>query len=87
MKGLWKQRQTITAIVFWVLFLGSIAFVRSFPALDMVWVFGGYLFLLVVAVFSLIQTFRDHKERGQFSYRGVPRWLGRFLSENENSHR
>jgi hypothetical protein len=87
MTGLWKHRQTITAIVFWGLFLGSIAFVRRFPGLDTAWVFAGYLFLSGVAVFSLIQTFRDHKERGQFSYRGVPRWLSRFLSENENNHR
>jgi threonine/homoserine/homoserine lactone efflux protein len=86
MKTLWKHRQTITAIVFWMLFLGSFAFSHHYPGLDTVWVSGAYLFLFAVAVFSLIQTFRDHKEKGQFSYRGVPRWLTRFLGGDKNNH-
>lgn len=83
MAGLWKHRQSITAVAFWVLFLGSFAFRNRYKTLDTVWVSGAYLFLFIVAVFSVVQTFRDRKKTGQFSYRGVPRWLIRFLGGDD----
>ncbi|MFZ0992127.1 MAG: hypothetical protein WBL97_19105 [Candidatus Sulfotelmatobacter sp.] len=51
--------------------------------MDTIWVSGAYLFLFIVAVFSVVQTFRDRKKTGQFSYRGVPRWLTRFLGGDD----
>jgi hypothetical protein len=80
---LWKHRQWITAVVFWVLFLGSFALINRYPTLDTIWVSAACLFLFIVAVFSVIQTFRDRKETDQFSYRGVPRWLTRFLGGDD----
>jgi hypothetical protein len=70
------NRSWIPGIVFWVLFLGSLAFGKRYPWLDAVWYWAWMLFLLVVAVYSVKQIFSNrHETGGVVGYRGVPRWV------------
>jgi hypothetical protein len=70
------NRSWIPGIVFWVLFLGSLAFGKRYPWLDAVWYWAWMLFLLVVAVYSVKQIFSNrHETGGVVGYRSVPRWV------------
>jgi len=83
MKRRW--RSWIPGIVFWVLFLVSLALGRRYPWLDTVWYGAWMLFLGVVAVFSVAQIFMNRHENGGYvGYRGVPRWVVRLFGDDEN---
>jgi hypothetical protein len=70
------HRSWIPGIVFWVLFLGSLALGKRYPWLDAVWYWAWMFFLLVVGLYAVTQIFRNRHETGGFvGYRGVPRWV------------
>jgi hypothetical protein len=70
------NRSWIPGIVFWVLWLGSLALGERYPWLDNVWYWAWMLFLLVVSVYGVTQIFRNRNETGGVvGYRGVPRWV------------
>lgn len=70
------SRRWIPGIVFWVLFLGSLALDDRHPWVHTVWVVAWLLFFFVMAVFAGIQIFRHrHDTGGVVGYRGgVPSW-------------
>ena len=78
------KHTTIAAIVFWAIFIGSFGLYKRYPVVDTVWVVVGRLFIPALAVFTLIKAFRDHGKSGKFSYQGLPRWLERFLIDEED---
>jgi hypothetical protein len=70
------NRSWIPALVFWVLFLGSLALGKHYPWLDTVWYWAWMLFLLMVGLYAVTQIFGSRHETGGFvGYRGVPRWV------------
>jgi hypothetical protein len=70
------NRSWIPGIVFWVLFLGSLALGKRYPWLDAAWYWAWMLFLVVVGVYAVAQIFSNRHETGGFvGYRGVPRWV------------
>jgi hypothetical protein len=70
-----KYRRWIPGVVFWVLFVGSLAFSRRYPWLDTMWYAAWMLFLIIVAVCATLQILRNrHETGGLVGYRGVPRW-------------
>ena len=70
-----KYRSWIPGIVFWTLFLGSLALDRRYRWVDAIWNAVWLLFLLVLAVCATVQIFRNRNESGGYiGYRGVPRW-------------
>ena len=70
------NRSWIPGIVFWVLFLGSLALGKRYPWLDAVWYWAWMLFLLVVGVYAMTRIFGNrHETGGVVGYRGVPRWV------------
>jgi hypothetical protein len=58
------NRRWIPGIVFWVLFLGSLALNEHHPWVDTVWVAAWLFFLIVVAVIALVQGFRHRHDTG-----------------------
>jgi hypothetical protein len=71
-----KYRNWIPGIVFWTLFLGSLALGRHYPWVDSVWNAAWLMFLLVVAICATVGVFRKRAEsQGYVGYRGVPRWV------------
>jgi hypothetical protein len=75
-----KYRSWIPGIVFWILFLGSIAFGRRFRWVDTIWNLAWLLLLFVIAVCATFEIFRNrHKAGGYVGYRGVPRWVVTFF--------
>ena len=81
------KRTTIASIVFWVLFIGSFGLYKRYPLVDTVWVFVGRLCILALAVFTLVKAYLDHGKTRAFSYQGYPRWLERFLMDEEDRPR
>ena len=74
---MWKRyRSWIPGIVFWVLFLGSLALGRHYPWVDSVWNAAWLVFLLVVAICATVGVFGNRgRSQGYVGYRGVPRWV------------
>jgi len=69
------SRKWIPGIVFWVLFLGSIALDRRHPWVRTVWVAVWFLFLVFIAAVAVVQIFRHREDTaGIISHRGVPAW-------------
>jgi len=77
------RRTTAVSIVFWIGFIASLGVYKYFPVIDTVWVIALRLVLLALAVFTLIRAFRHHTTTGEFSYQGYPKWLLRFLIDEE----
>jgi hypothetical protein len=78
------NRSWIPGIVFWVLFLGSLALGTRYPWLDSVWYIAWMLFLVVVGVCAVVQIFRNRHETGGYvGYRGVPRWVVTFFGDDD----
>lgn len=78
-------RRWIPAIAFWVLFAVSFAFYGRYPWLDTLWYAAYVLFVFFLAVFSVVQICRHRHEMTTISYQGLPRWLERFLlDENDD---
>ena len=70
------SRRWIPGIVFWVLFLGSIALDRHHPWVRTVWVAAWLLILVGVAAVAVVEIFRHREDTAGFiSYRGVPGWV------------
>lgn len=83
--GLKKYRTWIPGIVFWVLFLACIGLYRRYRWVDLVWNAAWMLLLVVLAVWSVVEAFRNrHKRAGYLGYRGVPRWVVRFFGGDSN---
>jgi hypothetical protein len=71
-----KYRSWIPGIIFWVLFLGSLALGKRHWWVDMVWNAVWLAFLAVVAICAVVGIFRNRSECGGYlGYRGVPRWV------------
>jgi len=71
-----KYRSWIPGVVFWILFVGSLAFSKRYPWLDAAWIAAWMLFLVIVGVYATLQIFRKrHESGGVVGYRGVPRWV------------
>ncbi len=69
------HRGWIPGIVFWVLFLGSLALGRRYWWVDAVWNVAWLLFLAAVAICAAVGIFRNRDKSGSYmGYRGVPRW-------------
>lgn len=51
------NRSWIPGIVFWVLFLGSLALAERHPWLDTIWYAAWMLFLLVVGAYAVTRSF------------------------------
>ena len=80
-----RWRSWIPGIVFWLLFLVSLALGKRYLWLDTVWYGAWMLFLVVIAVFSVVQIFRKRDEMsGYVGYRGVPRWVVRLFGDDES---
>jgi hypothetical protein len=76
------NRRWIPGIVFWVLFLGSLALNEHHPWVDTVWVAAWLLFLIVVAVIALVQAFRHRHDTGDvISYRGTSGWVATLFGD------
>lgn len=78
------KRTTIATILFWSLFVGSFGLYKRYPLVDTIWVVTGRLCILALAVFTLVKAYKDHGKTGTFSYQGYPRWLLRFLIDEED---
>jgi hypothetical protein len=81
------MRKWVPAIIFWTLFAVSMGLYNRYPWLDTVWYAAAELFLIVVAVYSVIHIFRHRHETTTISYRGIPRWLARFSSDEKDHDR
>jgi len=78
-----KYRNWIPGLVFWALFLISIALGRRYPWLDTIWYAAWMLFLIIVAVYGVLEMFRNRHDTAQYvGYRGVPRWVVRFFGDD-----
>jgi hypothetical protein len=78
------KRTTIFGISFWALFLASAALSARYRWLDTAWLFACILFGIIASVFSVGEMFRNHRVSGEYIYyRGVPRWMRRFLVDDE----
>ena len=78
------RRTTIFGIVFWTLFLASAALSVRYRWLDTAWLFACILFGIIASVFSIVEMFRNHRVSGEYIYhRGVPRWMRRYLVDDE----
>jgi hypothetical protein len=76
------NRRWIPGIVFWVLFLGSLALDEDHPWVDTVWVAAWLLFLIVAAVIVLVQPFRHRGDSGGvISYRGTSGWVASLFGD------
>jgi len=70
------NRSWIPGIVFWALLLVSLGLYERYPWVDTVWYGAWMLFLLVIAVYAVVQIFSNRQEAGGYvGYRGVPRWV------------
>jgi hypothetical protein len=70
-----KYRSWIPGIVFWILFLASLALSKRHWWIDTAWNAVWFGLLLVLAVASVVQMFRNrHDQENRFASRGVPRW-------------
>jgi hypothetical protein len=81
-----RWRSWVPTIIFWVLFLASLALGKRYPWLDTVWYAAWMLFLLVVAIAAAIDIFRYRDAPGGYiGYRGVPRWAVRLFGGGDDS--
>jgi hypothetical protein len=81
-----KWRSWIPGIVVWTWLLVSIALVKRYPWVDVVFNGAWMLLLLVVAVASVIHVFRHrHEAGGLVGYRGVPRWVVTLFGGDDQS--
>ena len=77
-----RNRRWIPGIVFWVLFLGSIALDEQHPWVRTVWVAAWLLFLIIVALIAIVQIFRHrHDTGGVMSYRGASGWVATLFGD------
>ena len=75
-----KHQAWIPGIAFWVLFLVCIGLYPRYRWLDLPWNAAWMLLLVVIAVGSVVETFRNRRDgAGYVGYRGVPRWVVRFF--------
>jgi hypothetical protein len=80
-----KRRRWIFAIVFWILFAGSIGMMRSYPWIDSAWNALWLLLMIVVAVYSVREMFRRGHRTGEYVYtRGAPRSLWWIFSDDDD---
>jgi hypothetical protein len=77
-------RKWLPAIVFWGLVGISLAFYKRYPWVDTLWYSGAMLFLLMVAGYSIIQIVRHRHETTTISYQGLPRWLRKFMLDEQD---
>lgn len=78
-------RSWIPGIVFWTLFLISIGTARRSGWVDPVWKAAWMLFLIVIAIWSLVEMFHNrHATGGCVGYRGVPGWVVRLFGGDAN---
>ena len=83
-----KWRSWIPAVVFWTLFLVSLGLGERYPWLDTVWYAAWMVFLIIVAVYSVMEMFRHHHEAGGYvGYRGVPRWVATMFGDDVEQRR
>ena len=77
------SRRWIPGIVFWVLFLGSLALDEHHHGwVDTVWVAVWLLFLAVVGAIAVVQAFRHrHDTGGVLSYRGTIGWVAMLFGD------
>jgi len=79
-----NHRSWIPGIVFWTLFLLSIAFSNGHSWVDTVWLVVCRGVFLIIAIWALVRIFRHwHDADGYFGYRGVPRWFVRSLGDDQ----
>lgn len=81
------SRTTVVSIAFWIVFIASFGLYKYFPLIDTVWVVVLRVVLFALAVLTLARTFRHQATTGEFSYHGYPKWLLRFLIDEEQSPR
>jgi hypothetical protein len=80
-----KYRTWIPGIIFWTLFLVSIGLQRRYRWLDLVWNTTWMGFLILVAVWGVVDIFRNrHTTNGYIGYRGVPRWVVRLFGDDSD---
>lgn len=80
-------RTTVVSIVFWVSFVTSLGLYKYLPVIDTVWVIALQLILLGLSVLTLTGVFRHRTTTGEFSRQGYPRWLLRFLIDEEKNRK
>jgi hypothetical protein len=79
-----NRRSWIVGILFWLLFLISIALSDRYRWLNTAWVFGGVLFAAVASVLVIVEVFRSRDGSGEYLYyRGVPRFVRWLLMDDE----
>ena len=83
-----RYRSWIPGIVFWMLFLGSLALGERYAWLDTVWYLTWMLVLFVVAVVVAVETVRKSQSdpRDYVGHMGVavPRWIVRLFSGDDS---
>jgi hypothetical protein len=79
-----NRRRWTGVIAFWILFVGSIVFVRRYPWLDTAWNTLWAALVIVVGFYSVREMFRRAEKTGEYVYyRGVPRFLWWFVMSDE----
>lgn len=83
MQTVTRQSRWIAPAAFWILFATSIGLGRRYAWLDTAWYVLGMLVILALAVYSVIHSVRNRGQEGALSSKGIPRWLERFLLDQE----
>jgi hypothetical protein len=82
-----KHRLSLVALAFWAWFLASVAFYRSHPWVDAVFLYIWLVIMVIAGVYSVREMFRRSERTGDYVfYRGVPRFL-RWIFESDESPR
>lgn len=76
-------RSWIPALLFWSLFAACVGLARRYLWPDSIWYAVGMLFVLALSAYSLIYALRHRDETGCFSSKAIPRWLERWLMDEE----
>jgi hypothetical protein len=81
-----RYRSWIPGVVVWTWLLVSLGLAKRHPWVDTIWNIAWMLFLIVVAISSVIYTFRHrHETGGVVGCRGVPRWVVTLFGGNRDS--
>jgi hypothetical protein len=80
-----NRRRWIAVIVFWILFVASIALDSRYPWVRLAWTSMGLTLLVVASVYSVVEMFRRGNRTGEMVYyRGVPRFLWWIVLSDED---
>ena len=77
-------RKWISILVFWVLFAASITLATRYLWIKTLWYLAGLLVIVTLSIYSLAYAIRHPDETGDLSVQGIPRWVRRFVEDDES---